>query len=659
MGLAEDREVSERGNGLNYRFLSVKAEEEAMIRALFEDRPETVVFSEEETANADGPFVTVTLSGLTNTEAGHSLHLSGGPERYTLEYSSRTALCRGIGRLLQAVSRGGETEEKETLSFERILPMIDCSRNAVPKTETLKRFVRTTALLGFNALMLYTEDTYEVADEPYFGRLRGRYTEEELKELDCFAALFGVELIPCIQTLAHLDAIFKWQEYAARKDWDNILNLAEEKNYELIERCIASCRRSFTSRRIHIGMDEAYLLGRGHYLETMGYRPSSEIMKEHLGKVLELCRKYGFQAELWSDMFFRMSTKSHTYYDPDIQITEAVKAAVPEDAALVYWDYYSVDAERYERMFRNHEELTDRISFAGGTSSWYGLVPMTRFSLNAAKTALESALRHRVREIIVTMWGDDGAACPLFSVLPTLVLYAEGAWGQGTDDETAAEVMKSLFGLDLNAYLELEALQCLPGRKNFGKKPMNPTKYLFYQDPLQGKYEAHVPEGAEAHFRAESGKLRAFTENGAFGEFRYVGETMTVFAEALSLKAEFGRSIRQCYARPKEEAKPLLLALLRDRIPHLKSALSRFHEAFRTEWMTEHKPFGYEVMDVRLAGVEARVRYAEQVLSDYLEGKTDRIPELEEEILPVKPAEDGVLISENVWSRIISASIIR
>lgn len=58
--------------------------------------------------------------------------------------------------------------------------------------------------------MLYTEDTYEVNDEPYFGYVRGRYTKEEMKELDAFAGSLGISLIPCIQTLAHLKATFRW-----------------------------------------------------------------------------------------------------------------------------------------------------------------------------------------------------------------------------------------------------------------------------------------------------------------------------------------------------------------------------------------------------------------------------------------------------------------
>ena len=91
--------------------------------------------------------------------------------------------------------------------FRTFGTMLDCSRNAVPNLHTLKKWVDLTASLGYNTLLLYTEDTYEVPDEPYFGYMRGRYTQAELRELDAYAKERGMTIMPCIQTLAHLYAI--------------------------------------------------------------------------------------------------------------------------------------------------------------------------------------------------------------------------------------------------------------------------------------------------------------------------------------------------------------------------------------------------------------------------------------------------------------------
>ena len=83
--------------------------------------------------------------------------------------------------------------------------MLDCSRGAVLKVSAVKQLINALQKMGYNVLELYTEDTFEVEGEPYFGYLRGRYTGAEIKEMDAYAAAHGIELIPCIQTLAHFN----------------------------------------------------------------------------------------------------------------------------------------------------------------------------------------------------------------------------------------------------------------------------------------------------------------------------------------------------------------------------------------------------------------------------------------------------------------------
>ena len=65
---------------------------------------------------------------------------------------------------------------QEKVGFKSSGPMFDCSRNAVLSPETLRFFLRKMALMGLNLGMMYTEDTYEVPEQPYFCYKRGRYT---------------------------------------------------------------------------------------------------------------------------------------------------------------------------------------------------------------------------------------------------------------------------------------------------------------------------------------------------------------------------------------------------------------------------------------------------------------------------------------------------
>ena len=123
--------------------------------------------------------------------------------------------------------------------------------------------------MGYNQAMLYMEDTYEIPDERFFGYLRGKYYQSELKELDDYAYSLGIELIPCVQTLAHLQTIFRWPDFGAVNDITNILLVDDPRTYKVIEHMIAALRVCFRTNKINTGMDEAYLIARGKYMNCV------------------------------------------------------------------------------------------------------------------------------------------------------------------------------------------------------------------------------------------------------------------------------------------------------------------------------------------------------------------------------------------------------
>ena len=61
------------------------------------------------------------------------------------------------------------------------------------------------------------------------------------------------------------------------------------------------------------------------------------------------------------------------------------------------------------------------------------------------------------------------------------------------------------------------------------------------------------------------------------------------------------------------------------------------------QWMIDNKPYGFDVQDIRLAGVRARVESCRKRILDYLDGKVERIEELECEILPYGAKEKSLL----------------
>lgn len=51
---------------------------------------------------------------------------------------------------------------------------------------------------------------------------------------------------------------------------------------------LKSVKEAFHTDRVHLGMDEAVQLGLGNYLKENGYKNSSELIKEHCARVLEI-----------------------------------------------------------------------------------------------------------------------------------------------------------------------------------------------------------------------------------------------------------------------------------------------------------------------------------------------------------------------------------
>ena len=141
--------------------------------------------------------------------------------------------------------------------FKTMGVMLDMSRNAVKSVDELKRFLPVVRKMGYNMVLFYMEDTYEVIDEPYFGYMRGRYSIAEMKENDEFCASIGMEAVPCIQTLAHQETLSRWGEHPF--DNTDIMLAGDERIYLLIDRMFKTLSSCFRTRRLHVGMDEAYL----------------------------------------------------------------------------------------------------------------------------------------------------------------------------------------------------------------------------------------------------------------------------------------------------------------------------------------------------------------------------------------------------------------
>lgn len=548
-----------------------------------------------------------------------------------IRFSKKHQFFRGLGLLVQHLRSGDDFRVLEKQQFDQIGPMFDLSRNAVLTVDGFKAILNKLALMGMNTVMLYMEDTYEIEGEPYFGYMRGRYTKEELKEIDDYADSFGIEAFPSIQTLAHLEEFLKWEPVKSYRDTKGALLVGSEQTDKLIEKMIESATAPFRSRKIHIGMDEAEELGRGKYLDLNGYQDRFDIMVSHLDNVLAAVRARGLKPMMWSDMFLKLASgKGDDYYDKETTIPEDMARRIPKDVDMVYWDYTHTEPEDYTKVIANHRPLGCNLVFAGAVWIFNTFGVNYGLSLNASDVALQVCKQEGIREVYATMWGDDGNEGNPFAALLGLQLYAEHAYTEGTPSQAQlAQRVKLCTGVEMEAFLLLKDLDEIPGQEPNNAKQSNPSKFLLYQDVLLGLFDKQI-EGLALNDHYAKLELAIQNKRDKNAALDYLFEMPEKLSAVLKRKSEIGIRLKQAYDTQDHAT---LRHIAEVELPAIAAAVTELRLAHRTQWLRMFKPFGWEVIDIRYGGVLTRLDTAAMRILDYAEGRIPRIEELEQERL--------------------------
>ena len=562
------------------------------------------------------------------------IHSDG--KKTIVEYSDVTAALRGVGRLLSE-EKLPRTELIEETNFKTAGIMLDCSRNAVMNVVHFKGWLRRMALLGFNMAMLYTEDTYELPGEPYFGFHRGRYTADELRQIDEYAASLGIEMIGCIQTLAHMEQILKWSEYAAIKDTSNVMLIGEKKTYTLLEKMIRHFAHHYRSRRIHIGMDEAQHFGRGRYMDIHGYKPGFDLFSEHLQKVVKLCKKYGLEPMLWSDMYFAMGSKSGDYYDTACRIPPRVKAKIPKDARLVYWDYYHSDEAFYLDWIRRHRALGCEPIMASGIWTWHSFWYDRQLTEQNAGACVRACKKAGLNEIFFTLWGDDGAYCDFDSALAGMAYTSELMYCGDASPQTLARRFSAICGGDYAAV-------CCASKVNMheditlGNAALGHTSSeFFWDDPLLSicyhnkavQQPTYWPK-LRTHYKNLIVSLTKTSTSGMAVVNGGVTHAL-VLAKILYQKIDIAIELDTAYRHRRKDT----LRNVCKKIPSVIKTLGEFDGSLRRMWLARNKPQGLEVLQIRIAGQIRRYEELQQRLRELCASTITSVDELEER--PKKP----------------------
>ncbi len=266
--------------------------------------------------------------------------------------------------------------------------------------------------------------------------------------------------------------------------------------------------------------------------------------------------------------------------------------------------------------------------------------------------ALAACKAKGIREVFATVWGDDANECIVDSALWGLQLYAEHGYAREVDPRKLERRFTTCTGGRQDDFLAMQLVDEVPGVPVGNPGMCNPSRYLLWQDPLLGMFDAGVRgQGIGGHYGRLAARLReAVPRNGEAGP---VFEILERLASVLELKAELGVRLADAYASADRDA----LARIRSvEIPEIESRMRSLWERHRAVWFSRYKPAGWEVFDLRYGAALARLATAGSRIDAWLAGTVDRIEELEEPRRPWNGKTGPVRVQ--CYSHMVSASRI-
>ncbi|CAB3399332.1 unnamed protein product [Caenorhabditis bovis] len=157
-----------------------------------------------------------------------------------------------------------------------VLPVQCVFRNAIvhfdlkgapPRVSYFKQLLTTVGNLGATGVLIEWEDMF-----PFKGELSrvvngNAYSEEDVIDILQHASLLGLDVIPLVQTLAHMEWILKTDEYSQLREDQNypmVACIGDQRAGKLILDAvtqIVSMHAKFSTKYVHIGADEAFQIG--------------------------------------------------------------------------------------------------------------------------------------------------------------------------------------------------------------------------------------------------------------------------------------------------------------------------------------------------------------------------------------------------------------
>lgn len=458
-----------------------------------------------------GPQIALGHGGETSRKSCDRYRIEIRPDAVELRGSGAAGLRYAVETAVQLLGPGkGKGKGKGKATSVGSLPvceiedepdfamrgvMLDISRGKVPTLETLLGLVDIAVKLKLNTLMLYTEHTFRFRRHPTIGADASPLTAETLCKLDQYAAQHHVELVPCLQSLGHMDHILALPRYRELAETDRGFTIAPTHpgSRALLRDLYDEYLPNFRSALMNANCDEPFDLGQGQGKARSDELGPGGLYLEHIGELRELASRHGKRTMIWGDVV-------HAHPKRIVEI--------PNDIVMLDW-WYEAEFGGDQSFDRVEVFRQNKLEFlvCPGTSSWNCLFPRVDNSTRNIANWAAAGRKFGALGLINTDWGDWGHYNLLGNSWFAYGVGAQQSWSGDVDEKSFDRAFSArLFGESGNRATTAGLYRELGGIHEAGFKVFNgsPIQYLFF-DTLEESY--FISNGKQAALEKSCKKL--------------------------------------------------------------------------------------------------------------------------------------------------------
>lgn len=276
-------------------------------------------------------------------------------------------------------------------------------RVQVMTMDALKAFARKLHGLGINTLIMEWEGTYPFEKHPLIPN-RYAFTREEVVSFIKYCKSLDIDVIPLQQSFGHVEYILRNDRYKElredQKDYSQVCPLQTRQDSALLTDLYTDLASTHTSKYIHIGGDETYLLGHDERCRLMAAKEGkSKLYIDYIRMLCNIVIRLGKKPVLWADIALKY---------PD-----AIKL-LPKGTVFIDWNY-GWDMNHFgdhQKLLQSGYEIWGAPAIRSSPDNYF-LTEWEKHFKNI-RDFVPAAAKMRYKGIVMTSWSTSGQYSPVF-----------------------------------------------------------------------------------------------------------------------------------------------------------------------------------------------------------------------------------------------------